>query len=164
MKCFDCNHINQPGANFCTQCGKKFKKKNDQQSHDHNEGEDSPTPPVSSVASKLIAVDKEIQSKNHKFLFFFFGISAICLTWAWNSSANYSGLLMLIGIVFLFIPVAFYGSFKRKQSHYIEAISPLNRGHFCYNCGGKGIWRSTIYKTNTVEVKCSRCKTFLWYE
>lgn len=164
MKCFDCDHINESDSNFCTQCGKSFKKKNGprkKQGHNKNRL----TFPEASVLSKIIDIDKSNSSKNMNLVFSSLGLMVFFFICFLVSDTNgIKELLIMLSMFFLVLPIVLFRTYKRRQHQYSEAISSFNRGHFCYNCGGKNIWRSTIYKTNITEAKCSRCKTFLWNE
>lgn len=51
-----------------------------------------------------------------------------------------------------------------KQYYKIKGTENTNGEHQCIFCGNRGIYRSTIYKTNTVQCKCSKCKNNLFNE
>jgi hypothetical protein len=53
-----------------------------------------------------------------------------------------------------------------NSSEYRALPDALNQHgeHQCLFCGGRGIYKSTIYRTNTVLCKCSKCKKHLFNE
>ncbi len=49
--------------------------------------------------------------------------------------------------------------------YYLIDGSTDNKGnHRCIKCGGRGIWRSGVYKSSHVYCYCSKCKFGLWRE
>lgn len=57
-----------------------------------------------------------------------------------------------------------YVTLSHTQYYALEGTQGPDGEHRCVLCGWKGIYRSTVYKTNTVHCKCAKCKTLLFHE
>ncbi len=66
------------------------------------------------------------------------------------------------GGAFFFVRVMFSPS--RSRAEYVAAGGADAQGTFCLQCGRRGVWRSTEYKTTTTVARCSSCKLWLWNE
>lgn len=66
------------------------------------------------------------------------------------------GLTLILG--------SFFGRIRRSDYSALPGARDTDGSHRCVTCGRKGIWRRTVYKTNTTIAACSNCKTDLWYE
>lgn len=53
---------------------------------------------------------------------------------------------------------------SEKTYHSLAGSKNERKDHQCLFCGHPGIYRSTIYKSNTVVCRCSKCKEILFTE
>lgn len=51
-----------------------------------------------------------------------------------------------------------------KAYYRLPGTQGVDGEHRCVMCGWRGIYRSTIYKTQTVTASCAKCKTHLFNE
>jgi hypothetical protein len=74
------------------------------------------------------------------------------------------------GVIFAMGALLFLSSFMAcslVRSEQVYYTFPGSRGangeHQCIFCGGRGVHKSTPYKTNDTDAKCSKCRKDLWY-
>lgn len=161
MECFKCHHENQKDSKFCSKCGKGFQRKTDKKEI------------ISSHYPQKEALNflKSIEEKKQK--------TYVKLCGGFLISIILSGSLMFITdhleymtfyiyfTIFLMIISLLLNSKLKKLSdneYYTIPTSQDNDGqHHCIFCGNKGIYKNTIYKTNTTINSCSKCKEVLYY-
>lgn len=76
------------------------------------------------------------------------------------------GIAALAGAGVLAVFALFYSNkFLSRDAYYSVSGSTDDEGeHRCLKCGHRGIHRSTVYKTETTEAHCSKCRFPLWRE
>lgn len=80
------------------------------------------------------------------------------LWWNWMVSLG-------IAVVVAFVAVMSIRTDLTEAEYYRISGSRFADGsHRCVDCGHRGIWRHTVYGTNTTLADCSRCKRSLWRE
>lgn len=143
----------RPYDRFCPRCGAR-------QEHHQSEKPRSPDQFAIDSYKELIGHLQNIRGIAFKRAWIAFAITIVVV--ALLKTSEMAGLL-------LFIPFALfvYGFTRptRLSNHqYNQVINHKSIGHHCIFCGGKGIYRHTIYQTNTTLADCSKCKTNLWVE
>jgi hypothetical protein len=164
MKCYTCGHENTKGSKFCSGCGKSFQSK--AQTKVNNKDRISLYPYPAAIAAKKAIV----QEKSKKFK----SIWRVALT---SIILANIGLIIISGIngAFLNLWMTVVGllltcfisanvkNMKEVQYYSIPTSRDEHGQHHCIHCGNKGIYKSTIYKTQTVVNKCSKCEEILFY-
>lgn len=158
MECFKCNHINEPHAKFCSNCGKSFGNKNVNKSHQNNQTKIAY--PNSEAVSMHEARQKEKAFNSILVIVIFaiiFGVVALL-------AGDIIGILFGAAITSIFFLFFFFAKKTVTEKYYYTIpTSKDNEGnHHCIYCGNKGIYKNTIYKTNTVVNSCSKCKKQLF--
>lgn len=70
--------------------------------------------------------------------------------------------VFIIGIILILSSLKTH--LNSHQYHLLVDSKSLNGKHQCIFCGNKGIYRSTPYRTNITECRCSKCKEHLFNE
>ncbi len=72
--------------------------------------------------------------------------------------------LIVMGLVCLFgLTIASNMEVLSEKDYYsIPYSRDAGGSHRCIFCGHRGIWKSTVYQTNTVVSKCSKCQELLF--
>lgn len=151
MECFKCHHINEPYAKFCSNCGKNFHSKNTK-----SKAENTVIYPNNEAVTMHEAKLKEKAYNSIAVIVIFSIILALmCLL-----AGNILGVLIgtaFIGIFFLTFLLA-KKSVTEQYYYTLPASKDSEGNHRCIFCGNKGIYKSTIYQTNTVVNACSKCQ------
>ncbi len=87
-------------------------------------------------------------------------VALFCLIFKPFSQENLLGGLG-VGFLTLFAFSGFMWNMTERQYYSLPGTGSPSQ-HRCVLCGNKGIYRSTIYKTNTVRHICSKCRTELF--
>jgi uncharacterized integral membrane protein len=152
--------------NFCSQCGKSLKSNQNNNKLNSN----------SNTKNSLYQFETIINKKNKTKFTVLIVLSSIFLIMAIfgiintmkTSSSLYDLLTQPISIIVLFIYFALVisllqpSTLNENEYYSIEGSKYANGQHQCISCNGKGIWKSTIYKTNIVQHQCSSCKKLLF--
>ena len=56
------------------------------------------------------------------------------------------------------------GWYSRSEYLQLSGSTFKDGSHRCISCGGRGIYRSSGYKSNYTYAKCSRCQQHLWVD
>jgi len=101
-------------------------------------------------------------NKRKKYLMINSSIGGIALT---VSIIAYQAAIPFVAIVALILIIAALScQLTNKQYHALVGTQNNSGEHQCVFCGHKGIYRSTPYKTNITECRCSKCKEHLFNE
>lgn len=164
MKCYTCGHENAKGSKFCNGCGKNFHSKAQSQLSKNHGSLLYPNP--AAIAAKEAII--QVKSKKFKRIWFV-GLTIIVLANAMliiSSGINGAFINLWGTVVGLLLTLFISASVKNMQEIQYYSI-PTSRDehgqHHCIHCGNKGIYKSTIYKTQTVVNKCSKCEEILFY-
>jgi hypothetical protein len=154
MKCFDCNHINEKGSKFCSNCGKDFKAKKREKNNQQ----------VFPDQNAVKIHEDKLKEKS---------LNPITVTVLWMLAlvvAFFLGegeLISVIVATIFTLPFALMGycarkPLKEKFYYTIPTSKDINGNHRCIFCGNRGIHKSTIYRTTTIAHTCTSCKKELF--
>lgn len=165
MQCFDCNHINEKNSKFCSNCGKKFNKrkgntsnntanKNDmnfQDSHNHKS-----VYPNKQAVTLHEAKQQEKAYNSVAVIVIFSIILVLVILMTQNLLGSCIGAFF---VAIFFFTLLFAKKSVTEQYYYtLPGSRDSEKNHKCIFCGNKGIYKSTIYQTNTVVNSCSKCQ------
>lgn len=173
MQCFKCQHDNQKGSKFCSKCGKNF------QSHkatqlEYNKSTDSNISnrehvnyPQQNALDALKKIEEEKSSNINKlWLGYFIIIISFGILSFLDSFSKYNSFFMFVGFALTILNIIITSHIKKLSDtqYYSIPMSKNSQGqHRCIFCGNKGIYKSTIYKTNTTVNACSKCQEVLYH-
>ena len=101
-------------------------------------------------------------NKRKKYLMINSIIGTIALT---VSIVAYQMAIPFVAIISLILILAALScQLTNKQYHSLKGTINDSGEHQCVFCGNKGIYKSTPYKTNITECRCSKCKEHLFNE
>lgn len=157
MNCWACNGVISRDMAFCSGCGKSLKGS--------KRSPDAAAKPASrrNEAAVLVfeQVKADIDSRQTT-------AWAVCAGAGFSAFALYSWApepwFMVAGIVAVAAFLWRISISNLSSSDYYALPGVSEADHACIFCGGKGLWRSTPYKTNTTLCKCSKCKEELFTE
>jgi hypothetical protein len=154
MKCFDCNHINERGSKFCSNCGKDFKAK---KNNNHNYSAYPDANAVTMHADKL----KERANDPFKIIVFYLVVLIVSF---FICGGSLLGLAIVGFFASMFAINAFFTTRVVLEQFYytLPSSRDLNGEHRCIFCGNKGIHKSTIYRTSTTVNTCTKCRKELF--
>jgi ribosomal protein L37AE/L43A len=155
MKCFDCNHENEKGSKFCSNCGKSFKPKN-------NSNKDSHAYPNQN-AIKMHA-DRLQERANSPFkMIVLYAVTLIFMLFVTSGNLKF---FAISAIVLGLLCLTLYFKIKKavvEDFYYTIPSSKDEQGnHRCIFCGNKGIHKSTIYRTSITVNTCTKCRKQLF--
>ncbi len=110
---------------------------------------------------------QEKKNKNRWTLLFIFLNLAVGALLYFNGLFSTHMLAWLTPLIILFLLLGVFahiGSWHHKDYLRIPGSTDDKGEHRCIHCGHKGIYRSTIYKTNTTLANCASCRKHLWQE
>lgn len=154
MNCANCETTNDIDAKFCKSCGKTIKRRSEKTGRGFVINEESFAGQKALKAlrrSKLIA----------QIFIVAFGLA---ITFSLMSS---KGGDIFVGLIAFSLTIAlgnYFGRIRRSEYSVLPGARDTDGNHRCVICGRRGIWRRTVYKTNTTIAACSSCKADLWYE
>lgn len=154
MKCFKCNHENTKGSKFCSNCGKHFHKKKTQVEKDTIKSVTYPN----EEAVKLHTAKQKERAYNSTIIW---SIYIVILVLIFIFSAGQIMAVVLGGLFSLVFALTFALATKTVTPEYYYSLpgsKNLHGEHTCIFCGNRGIYKSTIYKTNITVNACSKCK------
>lgn len=152
--CQNCQTVNDADAKFCKACGSPFKK---------------PTPRSERgfvINEQALAGQAELKALQRSKLMFRLLVIGFGLTTAFLLIIG-EGAGLLGGIVAVSLSVFLsniFGRVRRREYSVLPGAVDARGNHRCVECGRRGIWRRTVYKTNTTIAACSNCQAELWYE
>jgi predicted RNA-binding Zn-ribbon protein involved in translation (DUF1610 family) len=157
MNCWACNEVISRDMAFCPGCGKSLKGS--------KRSSDVAAKPAIRRNEAAVAVFEQLQASID---------SRQAMAWAVCAGAGllafalYSWVsepwFMVAGVVAV-VALAWRICISNLSSSDYYALPGVSEAdHACIFCGGKGIWRSTPYKTHTTLCKCSKCKEKLFTE
>lgn len=160
MKCFGCERDVPNGSNYCSHCGRQFRRKQKQQAGKKK------WPHPESVES--LATIEAQQKKDRINLRRFFLLLGFVI---WGIAIFANGLIALVGGAIVALPVllliylisnACYRHLSPSDYYSIPHSHEGGRRHRCVYCGNGGIWKQGQYKTNHTHHHCSRCEAYLF--
>ncbi len=101
-------------------------------------------------------------NKRKKYLIINSIISMVSLIIAYIAFHEALPFVAIVGIIIIL--AALGCQLTNKQYHELVGTQNNSGEHQCVFCGHKGIYRSTPYKTNITECRCSKCKEHLFNE
>lgn len=159
LTCHDCSAPFNKGDKFCAKCGRSFFS-----SKSSGEKRRSSRPSANPDAAEQC---KQLRSAKVRrgFAWFFGGLflaaGVLLMGPLFIKSATIPAIV--VAVVFTLVGL-FLGMFRESDYYSVPGTRAEDGGHLCVFCGGRGIHRSTRYKTNTVDAVCSKCRTHLWVE
>lgn len=169
--CYDCDHELPLGASYCSNCGRKIRKRSERLEEEAKRKERR-------LAEQALCNNgreayhnyrKELadQAANRKpvvwGVFSIFGFIALA-SYFLNLGLAVVGIFIVMAIVSL----TFFINPNRWLSpaeYYSFTGSRFENGqHRCIFCGAKGIYRQGEYKTNNKYARCSNCESSLFSE
>jgi hypothetical protein len=166
MNCFKCEHVNETGSKFCSNCGKNFqnKKPHNKVATEHNGQSNTAknsTYPDETAIQMYEARLKEKVFKPINIWIFTFILLVITFVFCGGQLLPF----VFFGTVTLLFPIMALSATKivTEEFYYtIPTSKDIHDQHHCIFCGHKGIYKSTIYRTSTVVSTCSKCKKKLF--
>lgn len=158
MFCEKCGAKIGGSASFCSKCGCKINKKR----FNSTNSSSSTQYPVLSAVSHFNELAGRKKSRLLGTFLTFSLISAGLFVYG-SVIGNYEAAVSTS--IVLFVLLAFFADISsRSQAQYYAAqgTRTADGEHCCYNCGHKGIYKRTPYKTNSTINACSKCKTYLF--
>lgn len=154
MKCFKCNHENTKGSRFCSNCGKDFHKKKTQVEKDTIKSVTYPN----EEAVNLHAAKQKERAYNSTILWLIY-IAIIFLIFIF-SGGNIGAFILgsLVALAFILPLILATKNVTSEYYYSLPGSKNLHGEHTCIFCGNRGIYKSTIYKTNITVNACSKCK------
>lgn len=185
-KCFDCGAEFQPGARFCSQCGRNFraatggrrrepqKAASPQGAPPHSEsilraengGRHREPPKAASPQgdypySESIDAWEALKASKRNTAMWIFAVGAV-LTVA--ATAVFGVTAAMVGGVMTLIVIMISMRVSASAYYAIPHSLDAKGEHRCIFCGNRGIWRKGVYRTNNKIANCSKCKAELFYE
>lgn len=172
MKCFKCQHDNPNKSNFCSKCGKKFQSKN-YKDIQLNNGEKEKFiqsniiyPQQESINALKLIKEKKSSMINKIWFGYVTIISTLAIINIFVHIEGYTQFFIFFGIFLTILILVLTQNMQRLSENQYYSI-PISldekEQHRCIFCGNKGIYKSTIYKTNTTVNACSKCKEVLFH-
>ncbi len=154
MKCFNCNHINERGSKFCSNCGKDFKAKKSE----HNNNPNYPN----LDAVKMHGDKYKEKSNNPATVIIVYLLALIVLFFIVGGDLASFFVISLVMLVFAVMGICATRVVTEEFYYTIPTSRDVNGNHRCIFCGNKGIYKSTIYRTSTTVNACSKCSKELF--
>lgn len=152
--CANCETTNDIDARFCKCCGKAIKGTLERTGRGFSiDGQ-------SFAGQAALKALKRIKLMNQLFIVGF-GLVMVFLLMGSKEGGFLGGIFVFAITVFLGI---FFGRIRRGEYSALPGARDRDGNHRCVTRGRRGIWRRTVYKTNTTIAACSNCKADLWYE
>ena len=101
-------------------------------------------------------------NKRKKYLFINLLISAVAFVFALIAFHEAAIFVAIVGLILIISALGC--QLNNKQYHSLVGTKNESGEHQCVFCGNRGIYRSTPYKTNITECRCSKCKEHLFNE
>lgn len=155
MKCFDCNHENENGSKFCSNCGKNFRPK-------RNDNKINQVYPDANAIKMHADRLKERANSPFKMIVLYLS-SLVFMLFMSNGNFKYFGIAALVlGLLSLTLYLKIKKSVDEQFYYTIPTSKDEHGNHRCIFCGNKGIHKSTIYRTSTTVNTCTKCRTGLF--
>ena len=152
--CTTCETANDTDAKFCKACGKALKTPMERTGRGFVINDRAF---AGQTALKTLRRSKLIT----RLCILGCGLTAGFLVMGGEGGGFIAGIVVLGLTLFL---GSHFGRIRRSEYAALPGARDTDGSHRCITCGRRGIWRRTVYKTNTTIAACSNCKTDLWYE
>ncbi len=163
LACFKCSHQNQPGAKFCSACGRNFERR-------VSDAKPAFTG-VGWAAYQALDAQKEKAFRLLRKAMYIVcgGLLVIWLgMYVVADAAERNDIAVvpvaIVFVAFLLALVLRPGWLSAREYYSLPESRDSSGNHRCVKCNGRGIYRKGEYQTDNRYARCSKCELELFKE